>query len=59
MQGGLHVYSPFKDNNTAALMPSAPVPYSAIFCYNVHSCRYTLSVPTWIGPGGNVTCTLL
>ena len=22
-------------------------------------CRYTLSVPTWIGPGGNVTCTLL
>ena len=22
-------------------------------------CRYTLSGPTWIGPGGNVTCTLL
>ena len=23
------------------------------------TCRYTLSCPTWIGPGGNVTCTLL
>ena len=22
-------------------------------------CRYTVSGPTWIGPGGNVTCTLM
>ena len=29
------------------------------FLYSQKLCRYILSGSTWIGPGGNVTCTLL
>ena len=31
----------------------------AVITNSEYLCRYTLSGPTWIGPGGNVTCTLL
>ena len=27
--------------------------------HNYTECRYILSGPNWIGPGGNLTCTLL
>ena len=37
-----------------------PTPFhSALYKWILARCRYTVSGSTWIGPGGNVTCTLV